>query len=196
MQLHRARQQAQLGSYGGQLKLIVPQAPYNVWDTWYLLQNSQTTHDGRNGSFHSRVQPCKACIASLSEHHFTARKHFTFLNFPVCLLYLVLLMMLDEGHKGLGDPNNGQSNNASPSNFSKSGSVSVKKQPPPESLESLRVRSLVIGSFWAIVIFLGLPIWWWTTSIYRARLPLQEMLEWADGKVGVLKSITFCVYEH
>lgn len=57
------------------------------------------------------------------------------------------------------------------------------KKPPPESAEGIRVRGLVIFSFWAIVIFLGLPIWLWTTSIHRARLPLQEMLDWADGKV-------------
>ncbi|KAL8909149.1 MAG: hypothetical protein Q9171_005154 [Xanthocarpia ochracea] len=56
------------------------------------------------------------------------------------------------------------------------------KQPPPESRESIRVRQLVILSFWAVVIFLGLPIWWWTTSVYRARLPLQEMEDWAEGK--------------
>lgn len=60
--------------------------------------------------------------------------------------------------------------------------VASKKQPPPESLESIRIRCLVVASFWAIVIFLGLPTWWWTTSIHRARLPLREMLEWADGK--------------
>ena len=92
---------------------------------------------------------------------------------------------MDEGQKELGDPIKGQSNDARPSRSSQLRSVSVKKQPPPESLDSLRVRSLVISSFWAIVIFLGLPVWWWTTSIYRARLPLQEMLDWADGKVGV-----------
>lgn len=63
--------------------------------------------------------------------------------------------------------------------------VASKKQPPPESLESIRIRSLVVASFWAIVVFLGLPTWWWTTSIHRARLPLREMLEWADGKVCV-----------
>lgn len=61
--------------------------------------------------------------------------------------------------------------------------VASKKRPPPESMESLRIRSYVIVSFWAVVILLGLPIWWWTTSIHRARLPLQNMLEWADGKV-------------
>lgn len=64
--------------------------------------------------------------------------------------------------------------------------VAAKKQPPPESVESIRIRSLVVASFWAIVIFLGLPTWWWTTSIHRARLPLREMLEWADGKVYIV----------
>ncbi|KAI4104987.1 MAG: hypothetical protein LQ339_003604 [Xanthoria mediterranea] len=60
--------------------------------------------------------------------------------------------------------------------------ATISKQPPPESRESIRVRQLVILSFWAIVVFLGLPIWWWTTSVYRARLPLQEMEDWAEGK--------------
>ena len=59
------------------------------------------------------------------------------------------------------------------------------EKPPPESAEGIRVRGLVIFSFWAIVIFLGLPVWLWTTSIHRARLPLQEMLDWADGKVRI-----------
>ena len=62
--------------------------------------------------------------------------------------------------------------------------VNSKKQPPSETTEEIRTRGLIIISFWAIVIFLGLPTWWWTTSIPRARLPLQEMLAWADGKVG------------
>ena len=62
--------------------------------------------------------------------------------------------------------------------------IASKKQPPPESTEEVRTRGLVILSFWAIVIFLGLPLWWWTTSIPRARLPLHQMLAWADGKVG------------
>lgn len=61
--------------------------------------------------------------------------------------------------------------------------ASKRKNPPPESIENIQTRSQVVLSFWAIVIFLGLPIWWWTTSIHRARLPLRDMLEWADGKV-------------
>ena len=60
------------------------------------------------------------------------------------------------------------------------------KRPPPEKAESRITRSLVIASFWAVVICLGIPVWLWTTSIPRARLPLDEMLLWADGKVGLL----------
>ena len=98
---------------------------------------------------------------------------------------------MDKGFNEPEDSDDGRSN-ATSSLVSQLGNVSVKKQPPPESSKSLRVRGLVIGSFWAIVIFFGLPIWWWTTSIYRARLPLQEMLEWADGKVCVIELRDLC----
>ncbi|TVY36893.1 GPI transamidase component PIG-S-like protein [Lachnellula subtilissima] len=57
-----------------------------------------------------------------------------------------------------------------------------KKEPPPETPESIRLRLFVILSFWAIVLFLGLPIWWRTTAIYRAKLPLDQMMDWADGR--------------
>ena len=62
--------------------------------------------------------------------------------------------------------------------------ISSRMQPPPEGFTSIRVRGLVILSFWAVIVLLGLPTWWWTTSIHRARLPLEEMLDWADGKVS------------
>ena len=68
-----------------------------------------------------------------------------------------------------------------------------RKQPPPDSPHSIRIRGFVISSFWAIVILLGLPTWSWTTSIHRARLPLEEMLEWADGKVCDPEASTFLV---
>ena len=58
-----------------------------------------------------------------------------------------------------------------------------KKEPPPESPESIRLRSWVILTFWAIIIIVGLPIWWTTTTIYRASLPLDQMMDWADGRV-------------
>ena len=61
--------------------------------------------------------------------------------------------------------------------------VASQKRPPPESAESIRIRSFVVFSFWAVAVFLGLPVWWWTTSIHRAHLPLRDMLDWADGKV-------------
>jgi phosphatidylinositol glycan class S len=61
--------------------------------------------------------------------------------------------------------------------------ASKKKDPPPESPESIRQKSYVLLSFWAIIILIGLPIWWKTTTIYRARLPLDQMMDWADGRV-------------
>ncbi|KAI9817348.1 MAG: GPI transamidase component [Thelocarpon impressellum] len=54
--------------------------------------------------------------------------------------------------------------------------------PPPERHESIRTRSFIVLSFWAVVVLLGLPIWWRTTTIYRAKLPLDEMMDWADGR--------------
>jgi phosphatidylinositol glycan class S len=57
------------------------------------------------------------------------------------------------------------------------------KPPPPEKPTERRRRSWIILSFWVIVLFLGIPFWWKTTSIYRAELPVDDMLRWADGKV-------------
>lgn len=59
----------------------------------------------------------------------------------------------------------------------------VKKEPPAEKPESIRLRIYVIISWWGIIIFLGLPVWWYTTTIYRASLPLDQMMDWADGRV-------------
>lgn len=61
--------------------------------------------------------------------------------------------------------------------------VKASKSPPAEDPASIKIKSWVIFSFWAVAICLGLPIWLWTTSIHRASLPTQEMLEWSDGKV-------------
>ncbi|KAF2088807.1 hypothetical protein K490DRAFT_64020 [Saccharata proteae CBS 121410] len=60
--------------------------------------------------------------------------------------------------------------------------VNTSSLPPPESSESIWTRRFVILSFWAVAILLGLPLWYKTTTIYRAELPLQPMLEWSDGK--------------
>ena len=64
--------------------------------------------------------------------------------------------------------------------------VTAKKELLPESKEAIWTRRLVILSFWAVIILVGLPVWWKTTAIYRADLPLQIMTDWADGKVRSL----------
>lgn len=48
------------------------------------------------------------------------------------------------------------------------------------SLTPLTQRRVVL-SFWAVILFLGLPMWWQTTSIYRAKLPIERMLAWSQG---------------
>jgi phosphatidylinositol glycan class S len=55
---------------------------------------------------------------------------------------------------------------------------------PAEKKDAVWTRTKVILSFWAVIIFLGLPVWWKTTSIYRASLPLGEMMSWAEGRVS------------
>ena len=60
----------------------------------------------------------------------------------------------------------------------------AKKKPPPEKSEAVQMRTKVVLSFWAVIVFLGLPMWWKTTSIYRARLPVQEMTDWSRGSVS------------
>lgn len=55
--------------------------------------------------------------------------------------------------------------------------------PPPETSETTHTRFYVIAAFWAVIVFLGFPLWWQTTSIYRAHLPIQDMVDWDDGKV-------------
>lgn len=62
-------------------------------------------------------------------------------------------------------------------------SMPEPKTPPPDTPENARTRCLVVISFWSVVLLLGLPLWWLTTSIYRAPLPLKEMQSWASGRV-------------
>ncbi|KAL7268351.1 GPI transamidase component [Rhizina undulata] len=57
-----------------------------------------------------------------------------------------------------------------------------KKSPFHDTSEAFQTKPLVILSFWLVVILLGLPLWWRTTAIYRADLPLKEMQSWADGR--------------
>ncbi|KAL5119503.1 GPI transamidase component [Pleosporales sp. CAS-2024a] len=57
------------------------------------------------------------------------------------------------------------------------------KTPPPEPSHDIWLRRLAILSFWVVAVFFGLPIWLRTTAIYRAELPLQDMTDWAEGRV-------------
>ena len=61
----------------------------------------------------------------------------------------------------------------------------ARTSPPPESEEGIWLRRAAIISFWAVVVLIGLPVWWKTTAIYRAELPLQDMTDWAEGKVSM-----------
>lgn len=54
--------------------------------------------------------------------------------------------------------------------------------PAEPTYAELRQRSQIVFSFWAVVLFLGLPLWYLTTSIYRAPLPLGQMTGWSEGK--------------
>ncbi|KAJ5579682.1 uncharacterized protein N7459_005667 [Penicillium hispanicum] len=76
-----------------------------------------------------------------------------------------------------GDNKSPQTKDVSPAPRS-----SAPRAPPPETQEAIQTRFRVIAAFWAVIIFLGFPIWWQTTSIYRAHLPVEDMVEWADGK--------------
>ncbi|KAF1990486.1 GPI transamidase component PIG-S [Aulographum hederae CBS 113979] len=62
-------------------------------------------------------------------------------------------------------------------------SVKKPKIPPPETEKAIWTRINVILAFWAVVLLMGIPAWLYTTMIYRADLPLQEMMDWAEGKV-------------
>ncbi|KAE8311450.1 phosphatidylinositol-glycan biosynthesis class S protein-domain-containing protein [Aspergillus transmontanensis] len=79
------------------------------------------------------------------------------------------------------DPGSSQTT-STPANDTMSSKTGARRLPPPEKSEAIQTRFKVIAAFWAVIIFLGFPIWWKTTSIYRARLPIQDMVEWADGK--------------
>lgn len=63
--------------------------------------------------------------------------------------------------------------------------------PPPEKPSDITRRSYIVFSFWLIVLLVGVPIWWKTTTIYRADLPLDNMLRWAEGKVCCLCGLLF-----
>jgi len=70
----------------------------------------------------------------------------------------------------------------------------VPKVPPRESDKAIWTRRAILLSFWLIALCLGLPLWWKTTTVYRAKLPLALMNDWADGKVMATIYSTFSFY--
>ncbi|KAK5316561.1 GPI transamidase component [Exophiala xenobiotica] len=62
--------------------------------------------------------------------------------------------------------------------------------PPPETLREASQRSRVIWSYWLVILCLGLPTWYSTTSIYRAALPTETMLA---GHDDIWYSIPVCL---
>ncbi|KAI1100506.1 phosphatidylinositol-glycan biosynthesis class S protein [Jackrogersella minutella] len=81
-----------------------------------------------------------------------------------------------------GNNKDNSSNDSSKPNDGRATASLPRKQPPPEKVEDIQRRSYIVASFWFIVLFFGLPIWWKTTTIYRADLPLSQMMDWADGR--------------
>jgi len=61
--------------------------------------------------------------------------------------------------------------------------IKAPKAPPVETTQALWTRRSILLSFWFIALCMGLPLWWKTTTVYRAKLPLESMSQWADGKV-------------
>lgn len=75
---------------------------------------------------------------------------------------------------------------ADPTTIDSQGSVSngnakstVSAEPKYLSLpfQSTSIRRAIIFSFWAVIL-IGTPLWYQTTKIYRAALPLQQMSNW------------------
>ena len=59
----------------------------------------------------------------------------------------------------------------------------ARKKAPPETAEYANLRTKIVISFWAVILLLGLPTWYKTTEIYRASLPLEQMIGLSDGEV-------------
>ncbi|KAK5745346.1 GPI transamidase component [Elasticomyces elasticus] len=83
---------------------------------------------------------------------------------------------------GNTDMDEANGNKAAVADIQSSAAEIAKPEPPPESQSLLRTRRWIVLSFWAIVVCFGLPHWLWTTSTYRASLPLEQMNNWAEGK--------------
>lgn len=48
---------------------------------------------------------------------------------------------------------------------------------PLEDKYNAKLRTFSIFSYFIVLVIFGIPIWWYTTRVYRANLPLDEMLD-------------------
>lgn len=46
-----------------------------------------------------------------------------------------------------------------------------------------------------VAIFIGLPIWWKTTEVYRCPLPYKEISELAHQQVNVMAAVPNAIYQ-
>lgn len=69
--------------------------------------------------------------------------------------------------------------------------LTVMALPPPETPREAAQRSRVIWSYWLVILCLGLPTWYYTTSIYRAALPTDTMLA---GHDDLWYSLPLCLH--
>ncbi|KAK9472100.1 phosphatidylinositol-glycan biosynthesis class S protein-domain-containing protein [Dipodascopsis tothii] len=61
--------------------------------------------------------------------------------------------------------------------------ASRRPAPAKEPLEGISQRRSVVLSFWAVILFLGLPLWYRTTTVHRAPLPYAEIGRLEDAVV-------------
>lgn len=62
-------------------------------------------------------------------------------------------------------------------------STAAPRLPPPETRDEVSLRRSILASFWAIIVLIGIPLWYLTTTVPRADLPLDMMNQWAEGQV-------------
>ena len=87
------------------------------------------------------------------------------------------------GDSDTGVPRNSHKDSDKPPDLVKV--ANAVEKPPKESEESKWRRRYVLLSFWLLVLLVGVPFWWNTTTVYRANLPYSTMDSWAEGEVGL-----------
>lgn len=81
------------------------------------------------------------------------------------------------------DEQDGNSLNPRPDQGSLEGHSEQPIDVPEPAFQSSWTRRAVVASFWVIVL-IGLPVWWKTTTIERLSLPKGEVESFRISKVG------------